>query len=323
MVASSGAIVGTRPQFKPKVLRVKEAWADPEPELDFVLPGLVRGTVGNFVGSGGTGKSFIMLATALGVGIGRDFAGIWGEPPRKGRVVFLSLEDMEDELRRRIHLFKEMIGEDGDDADENVEIIPAAGQAFKLATAVRGGEPLETDWYKEFSDVVTDVKPRLLVIDTLNRLLGGLSENDGGQMSFVLSKLEVLAQRAGCAIVLCHHASKAALSSGSSHEAHAARGSSILSDNARWQCNVSTPGKVGRFKEWDDLKRKSHVQLEFAKLNYGKPRTSRLLVKKEGGLVSLAPFDATKLASGTGRRAGRQDPTPANDIFKLKDLADA
>ena len=310
-------------EFAPKSLRLKKTWAAPVPELDFVLPGLVLGTVGNVVGAGGTGKSFVMLATALGVGIGKDFAGIWGERPTKGKVVFLSLEDLEQELERRLHLFKEALAADRDDADENVEIIPAAGQAFTLATATRGSPPEETDWFRNFSRTLRRRKPRLLVIDTLNRLLGGLSENDGAHMAFVLGRLEVLARDAGCAVVLCHHANKAALSSGASNEAHAARGSSVLSDNARWQCNLSTPAKVGRFKDWEDVKRKRHVRLEFAKLNYGPPRESRLLIKGEGGVVRLASPDPSGPSPATGRRSGRVDPAKSRDLFKLKDLADA
>ena len=42
-------------------LNIKEAIETEPPELDFVLPGLLKGTVGGLVATGSTGKSFLAL----------------------------------------------------------------------------------------------------------------------------------------------------------------------------------------------------------------------------------------------------------------------
>lgn len=75
--------------------------------------------------------------------------------------------------------------------------------------------------------------PRLIVVDTFSRAIGELDENKSGDMSGALAALETAARLGGGAVVYVHHSSKAATADKSEH-AHAARGASPLTDNARF-----------------------------------------------------------------------------------------
>ena len=301
--------------MKIEPLDLKATWSSPPVKIDFVLPGLARGTVGNVIATGGTGKTFLMLATALGVGIGRDIGGIWGHDPTQGTAAFLSIEDPEPELKRRIWVLRGLLSPDEQAAAGSaVQVLPGAGRRLALAQMVgKGGDLKVTPWFEAFSRQVIDLKPRLVVVDTLNRLLNGVSENDGSAMGWVVAQLEELARVADCAIVLCHHVSKAALGSGNAGGAHAARGSSVITDNARWQVNLFVPAKDGPFKDlvadMDDEERRRHVRLEFAKLNYGPPLESRWLHRGEGGMLQFKALEPSgrPRSHGRPRRAGAGD----------------
>ncbi|MBA4457419.1 AAA family ATPase, partial [Cylindrospermopsis raciborskii CS-506_B] len=75
--------------------------------LDFVLPGLLVKTVSLLLGPGGVGKSNFALQNAISVAIGRDIFNLWGDPDnryriKKGKVIYLSVEDGEDVLTERL-----------------------------------------------------------------------------------------------------------------------------------------------------------------------------------------------------------------------------
>jgi RecA-family ATPase len=93
----------------------------------------------------------------------------------------------------------------------------------------------------------TEIPLRLVVIDTLNRAIsaGGVDENSNSDMGRVLSPLERLCDEAGCAVLFAHHVSEGMASSGRTAEQRAARGAGVITDNARWQANLS-PTKIQR-----------------------------------------------------------------------------
>jgi hypothetical protein len=65
--------------------------------LDFVIPGLVAGTVGSIVAPGATGKSWFALQIAASVA-GADTLSL--NPPT-GRVLYIASEDPRDVLHAR------------------------------------------------------------------------------------------------------------------------------------------------------------------------------------------------------------------------------
>ncbi|MDG4870440.1 AAA family ATPase, partial [Guyparkeria sp. 1SP6A2] len=72
------------------ILDIKNVLASKPEKLEFVLPGLLAGTVGAIVSTGGVGKSAYVLAKMKQVS-------------KQGRAVYLSLEDNIDMLKHRLH----------------------------------------------------------------------------------------------------------------------------------------------------------------------------------------------------------------------------
>lgn len=85
-------------------LDIMAAFTNEPPELDFIWPGFLAGTVGALVAPGATGKSFFALEAAMSIACsvaGGDLVGL--APAHTGRVVYLAGEDPQPALVRRVH----------------------------------------------------------------------------------------------------------------------------------------------------------------------------------------------------------------------------
>lgn len=85
-------------------INIMEAFQQEPPQLDFIWPGFLAGTVGALVAPGATGKSFWALEAAMSIACsvaGGDVVNL--KPQHTGRVVYLAGEDPEPALIRRIH----------------------------------------------------------------------------------------------------------------------------------------------------------------------------------------------------------------------------
>jgi hypothetical protein len=252
-------------------LPVAEFVDNPAPKLDFVLPGLLSKTVGVFVATGATGKSFFALQLLMSVASGADcfgglfsMSGVWnGELKRDGeKVVYLSLEDPADVVWGRIRSCLDVLKhrrEGLNDAQiaalkRNLKIVSPGREPFAiddpewqeyLNALALGWSDAEMDADYEAREKAAKAgetpppptpgkdAPRLLVVDTFSRAIGELDENKSGDMAGALAALETAARLGGGAVVYVHHSSKAATADKSEH-AHAARGASPLTDNARF-----------------------------------------------------------------------------------------
>ena len=83
------------------------AFTQDPPELQFVLPGLLKGTVGALVAPGASGKSFLALEIAASIAAtpvnSELFDGFGINPKSRGGVLYLALEDPAVVLQRRLH----------------------------------------------------------------------------------------------------------------------------------------------------------------------------------------------------------------------------
>lgn len=270
-------------------LDLVEVLAAEPPVLNFVLPGLLAGTVGGVVAAGGTGKSVAMLTTALGIAIGDDIGKLWDHTLERGRAVYLSLEDPEVVLRTRLHsLVSRLSLAERDLAAANLQVLSYAGEDVFLAS-FRDGSVATTGWFAALAELLEkEPRPRICVVDTFNRALRGISENDSDAMGSVIAKLERLARLYNCAIVVCHHVSKQALTNANAGEAHAARGSSAITDNARWQCNLWVPSPDDQgFRNMSELECQAFVNLAVTKVNYGKAVERRVLRRGADGSLDF------------------------------------
>ena len=252
----------------------------PEP-LDFVLPGFKSGTVGALVSPGATGKTMLALQAAVTVSGGPDmldFASMdtaWRRTA--GRVVFLTGEDPADVLNGRFHAIGQRLNPAEREAMfENLSVAPLVGH---------GADVMTFEWRRWIADVTLNA--RLVVIDTLRRF-HQLDENDGGHMARLLAYMERLCRENSTTVLFLHHTSKAgALNGGDAQQA--SRGSSVLTDNARFQANLvgMTTEQAKQF-DVDENCRRNFVRLSFPKVNYSAPIPDQWFRRRDGGLLEPA-----------------------------------
>jgi KaiC/GvpD/RAD55 family RecA-like ATPase len=158
---------------------------EPPPVPWLAPPVLPRGALTAVYAPGGDGKSLLMLALAAAIAHGGELAGIECE---KGTAIYLDAENGEHEIHRRVHTLG----------------VPPSG----VMVADAGRLDLRRDM-AELEELVQEMTPDLLVIDSLRAVSGGMDENDTAATVKVLDPLRRLAHESGTAIGLVHHANKA------------------------------------------------------------------------------------------------------------------
>lgn len=286
--------------------------------LDFVLPGLVAGTAAALISPGGTGKSYLGLQLALLVAAGFDSfedsprqgsGGHWNGLPgllglmewrglKTGKVAYVSLEDNTAMLANRLHSVGAKFGLGGGTKeardtlakiDASFSLIDATGN---VADILR--DPAWREWFAE--QCATN---RLVVLDTL-RLSHQADENKSGEMAELMASLSAWSARGGAAILFLHHANKDSMREGTGDSQAAARGSSVIVDNARGafylqRMTVDEAASLADRKlssePIGDDRRRFYVKFGVSKANACAPWPPIWLRVDEGGKLTRADID--------------------------------
>ena len=300
----------------------------PRPQLDFLLPGLLRGTVGVLVGPGHVGKSWLVLQLLASVAVGKDVWRLIGEDPRPQHVALVSAEDpgsdLPDEqgtnvLGYRLHVLARSLNEELTqrygvvraaqaliDLADRLRVFPAYGTG--LCVLDEHGRPNEQG--NAFFENIAADHYSIIGVDTLRRVHRA-NENDNGAMAAVLGQFErVTRLGARPSVLLLHHISKGS----ASDEQTASRGASAITDNARWQANLAgMSGEEAKNRGIPDDERRRWVRYVPTKINYAANSGEVWLQRGEGGLLKRAshvPPRQTKSNARRARRGGTMYPVP-------------
>ena len=223
---------------------------------------LPRGRVAMMVAPGGTGKTQAILQLAVAVaGGGSWFNTFPVARDAVGPVALILGEEDEASMHRRLHrIVKHLrLGEDPEDPDGKArvaanlhamsvqgvrcDLVDAEGNASDRFDALQAaleaiGAELEGGW-------------SLVILDPASRFLGPDAETDNAAATRWIEAIERLTRVPGNPTVLfCHHTNKGAL--GGTTDQGAARGSSALTDGARWQANLD---RVPKYAQREDGKK--------------------------------------------------------------------
>lgn len=282
-------------EVRAKRIGIRKAFTTPV-TLDYAIPGLLMKSIGVIVAPGGTGKSMLTFGIASAVALGYDKFSIFGNgddglplPVTKGGVVIVNVEDTEELMEYRLHELGRSFHQESeiDTMEENLDVISAVGMGFTLAVK---GEHGRVEPSPRLETTIKNMRkrgPRLVIWDTLNRLSAGLDENSNGDMGSLMSIVEMFNRAVGCASLIIHHTSKAATWNEATDLQQAGRGASAVTDNARWQANLSPLGPKEAVARGinDDLVRREWVKMEVSKINAGRPVPMRWLKREEGGVL--------------------------------------
>ncbi len=264
---------------------IRNAFSCAPAPLDFVLPGLLTGTVGTLFSPGATGKSFLLLEAAMGIACsvaGGDLLGLRAGLS-SGRVAYMAAEDTVPVLEHRIHAIGQHLQPEAREViADALDIECMVGRRFNIM------DDRHLRALAEFAEGA-----RLLVIDTISRV-HQLDENAAGDMARLLGALEHVATETGAAIVFAQHVSKSAAREGQGDQQHAARGSSVLTDNARWGAALTRITATESMDYSDDpiglrpvgaAARGWYVRMSIPKNNYSSPIDDRWYRREDGGVL--------------------------------------
>ncbi len=297
---------------------IESALNNEPPPINFVLPGLAAATVGMINGTGAAGKTNFALSTAISIVLGIPVAGGVWSAPEAGKVTILAAEDPDVILLNRIHsqgkwLAQQYPGQLTNFGAHLQDSLFIASLVGRIPHIVDGRGEINAQWYDAVAQAASG--SRLLIIDTLRRFFGG-EENDSGAVTKFLQILERIAQETGCAIIFTHHAAKAAVLNGQASMAQAARGSSALTDNIRWQCNLAgmTEAEAKKLRIPENL-RSQYVRLDITKSNYGPPTPTQWLQRVDGGVLEAVDIGRSPSALKPVKDNNEQLPSSLDELM--------
>jgi len=234
-----------------------------------------RGFLSSLIAEGGTGKTALRLAQCIALATNKPITG--EKVFARTRVAYISLEDDEAELRRRLHAALARHGIDYADlgdwlwlATPSTEWEPTqAPSAYTIAYTTRFGELKVGEFLTKLSAALRFYKFGLVVIDPFVKL-HSLNENSNSEIDYVCRVLATLAGQHHCAIDVPHHTSKLVGDGGA--RSNRTRGASSFRDAARLLYTLS-PMSSDEAAEMniDEKERLGLVRLDPAKLNITTP----------------------------------------------------
>ncbi len=182
-----------------------------------------QNTVTLFSGDGGTGKSLLSLQLAVAVSTGRQWIG---KAVSEGSVIYMSAEDDDNELHRRLDDILRAERGAYDDL-KGLTLRSLAGESALLAIEDKVSL-IASELFEELDERAADEAPTLIVIDTLADVYPA-NENDRAKVRQFIGILRGLAIKRQCAVLLLGHPSLTGLSSGSGSSGSTAWNNSVRS----------------------------------------------------------------------------------------------
>lgn len=284
-------------------LDIMAAFTNDPPELDFIWPGFLAGTVGALVAPGATGKSFFALEAAMSIACsvaGGDLVGL--TPKKTGRVVYFAGEDPQPALIKRVHSIGQHLGQSAREAiAANLILEPIMGKRLNVMDEAHLRRVIEYS-----------ADARLIVLDTLSRI-HQLDENSNGDMAHLVATLEHVAATTGASVLYLHHVNKGSARDGQTDQQQAARGASALIDNARW-CGYVAKMSEQEAERFTDRgadrapigdRRSYFVRFGVSKQNYDATPLDRWYQRHEGGVLLPVELQEVKKNEEKGRDGRR------------------
>jgi len=196
----------------------------PIPPREWKVHDLVpQKTVTLLSGDGGAGKSQVALQLAIASATG---IGWLNRAVTPGRAIFLSAEDDEDELHRRVDAICKGAGVSYSDLS-GLTLRSVAGEDALLAIEA-GVNLIQSELFSELYKRAENDSPDLIVIDTLADVYPA-NENDRAKVRQFIGILRGLALKRKCAVVLLSHPSLTGLNSGTGTSGSTAWNNSVRS----------------------------------------------------------------------------------------------
>jgi RecA-family ATPase len=225
-------------------------------------------------GEGSIGKSLLLMQLSGAVVLGKDWIGTLPEP---GPVLYLSCEEDDQEVRRRMEdVARHLDSTRQELIDRGLKVLSFAGKDAILGQFDRAGIIRPTPLFERIRQAAVTLHPKLIVLDPIADVFAGKEIERSHTRQFI-TMLRGLAIETGSAVVMAAHPSLTGISSNTG-----------LSGSTAWHNSVRarmyfkpTPG--------DD---KALRVLEVRKNNYG-PEAENILLRWKDGVYVIEPGEGT------------------------------
>ena len=299
---------------------ISEWLKNPPPPRDYlfkeVLPARV---VGGVVAIGGTGKGHLIIRLGLSLATGREDGPL--KSARKFRILYLSGEDSQEELQRRVSAAAQMLWPDGSPPPEIDNFVPVSvigklGPLMRLDDARNPVNAPAYEWVCQSLGNLLDID--VLILDPKSKFYG-LDENDNSHCAAWINCLESIVSRFKTTTLFCHHESKA--KAGSMDKA-SSRGGSALTDGCRWVANIRTM-EAKTAEKFQVADPHNYVVMDVSKNNYSPKLPGPVYFRRGAGgalaYVDLAAERVQELARRlVGLLAAEEEPFSRNDLIYEK-----
>jgi hypothetical protein len=186
---------GVRERFA--LTSVGDVWEQHEP-LEYLIDGLIpEASVSQFVGDGGSKKTWALIDMAVCVALGDDWLGF---PLKQSGVLWIDEENGSHRMRRRLYMaLNGHLVKPGTDLPIHFTCLNGAN--------FRNTEGVDNDVNK-LHVLIEQTRAGLVVIDPQVNVTGGAKENSAEEMQPFFANLKKVADATGAAIVIIHHNNK-------------------------------------------------------------------------------------------------------------------
>lgn len=258
------------------------------PKRDWVIDGFIPSKiVAAVIAAGGTGKSYFAMHLAVCIASGTPLFGRH-QPRSAAKVVFISGEDDQHELQRRLHKVVAGLSPQARSlVNQNLHFIDLA-DSFELFTEKNNKG--EVDITKTPSLICKQIIEQvgsdigLVIVDPVARFRGG-DENFAADATRFVQALQQIQDQLSTAVLCLHHVNKGAGSGGNQNNA---RGSSAFIDGVRlvFQLNTLLEPEIRKLYG-NPLALPPLLTLQSVKSNYGKPAEPMILARRDDGSLEL------------------------------------
>jgi AAA domain/Primase C terminal 2 (PriCT-2) len=225
-----------------------------------------RGFVSSVIGDGGVGKTATRNAQLMSCAVGRSLTG--EHVFQRCRVLMISLEDDDKELRRRIRAACLHHQVERDELKGWFFVAAPGRSAGKLLTVDKDGKLVPAGLAEKIEKVIQERRIDIVSLDPFVKS-HAVGENDNIAIDAVVEILTQLAAKYDIAVDVPHHISKGQADPGN---ANRGRGASSMKDAARLVYTL-TPMTLEEAKgfDLDEAMRRSLIRMDSGKVNIAPP----------------------------------------------------
>jgi len=160
-------------------------------DIDWIwYPYCARGEVTILEGDPGLGKSYLAQMVAMCICDGKSLPSVKRRPPVQGKVMYFDIENSADAVTKRRLEYNDC---------EHMENYYQIEEAFSID---------DEDYLDLVYEAMEQVKPTLVVFDTLNTYMGGADTHKASETQQVFKEFKILARRFDCSVMVLRHLTK-------------------------------------------------------------------------------------------------------------------